>query len=86
MKSPSDLSLQLRRVEPELVAELDLGAGPRRRSAFIAALIRRALDDKKRWDEIEASLGSLSDTGHEWDGGPAEWVRQQRRSDPRRSG
>ncbi len=48
MKSPSDLSLQLRRVEPELVAELDLGAGPRRRSAFIAALIRRALDDEKR--------------------------------------
>lgn len=31
------------------------------------------------WDEIEASLGSISDTGHEWDDDPAAWVREQRR-------
>ena len=73
-------------LEDDLVADLDRRAGPRRRSAFIAALIRRSLEDEQRWDEIEASLGSISDTGHEWDDDPAEWVRQQRRSDPRRSG
>ncbi len=73
-------------LEDELVADLDRRAGPRRRSAFIAALIRRSLEDEQRWDEIEESLGSISDTGHEWDDDPAEWVRQQRRSDPRRSG
>ena len=73
-------------LEDELVADLDRRAGPRRRSAFIAALIRRSLEDEQRWDEIEASLGSIPDTGHEWDDDPAEWVRQQRRSDPRRSG
>jgi hypothetical protein len=73
-------------LEDELVAELDQRAGPRRRSAFVAELIRRALDDERRWDDIEASLGSISDTGHEWDEDPAAWVRAQRRADPRRSG
>ena len=73
-------------LEDELVADLDRRAGPRRRSAFISALIRRSLEDERRWDEIEASLGSIADTGHEWDDDPAEWVRKQRRSDPRRSG
>ena len=73
-------------VEDELVADIDRRAGPRRRSAFIVALIRRGLDDEHRWDEIEASLDSIADTGHEWDEDPAEWVRAQRRGDPRRSG
>ena len=73
-------------LEDELVAELDQRAGPRRRSAFVAELIRRALEDERRWDDIEASLGSIDDNGHEWDEDPAAWVRAQRRSDPRRSG
>lgn len=73
-------------LEDELVADLDRRAGPRRRSAFIAALIRRTLEDERRWDEIEASLGSISDSEHEWDDDPAAWVRKQRRSDPNRSG
>ena len=73
-------------LEDSLVADIDRRAGPRRRSAFIAALIRRGLDDERRWDEIEASLGSISDTGHAWDEDPAEWVRSQRRGDPGRSG
>ena len=72
-------------LEDELVADLDKRAGPRRRSAFIAELIRRGLDDERRWDDIEASLGTISDTGHEWDEDPASWVRAQR-ADPRRSG
>lgn len=66
--------------------ELDRRAGKRRRSAFIAQLIRRALDDEQRWDEIEATLGSISDTGHAWDEDPAGWVRTQRETDPTRTG
>ena len=73
-------------LDGELVAELDRRAGARRRSAFIAHSIRRALEDDQRWDEIEAALGTLSDTGHEWDRDPAAWVRRQRRGDDRRSG
>ncbi len=73
-------------LDDDLVADLDRRAGSRRRSAFIAALIRRGLDDERRWDDIEASLGSIPDTGHEWDDDPAAWVREQRQGDPRRSG
>lgn len=73
-------------LEDDLVAELDRRVGPRQRSAFIAALIRRGIEDEQRWDEIEAALGALDDTGHEWDADPATWVREQRRGDARRSG
>lgn len=50
------------------------------------ALICQCLDDERRWDEIEATLGALDDHGHPWDADPGEWVRQQRRTDERRSG
>jgi hypothetical protein len=73
-------------LDDEIVAELDRLVGPRRRSAFIAELIRRGLDDERRWDDIEASVGQLGDEGHEWDGDPAEWVRAQRRGDSLRAG
>lgn len=73
-------------LEDELVAELDRRAGARRRSAFIAQVVRRALDNERRWDDIEAALGSIADSGHEWDADPAAWVRSQRRADARRSG
>lgn len=69
-----------------LVDELDRRAGKRRRSAFIAEIIRRSLADERRWDELEQALGSLPDEGHEWDDDPADWVRRQRRSDVRRAG
>jgi metal-responsive CopG/Arc/MetJ family transcriptional regulator len=72
-------------VDDALVAELDRRAGERQRSAFITELIRRGLEDERRWDDIEAALGTISDTGHEWDDDPAAWVREQR-ADPRRSG
>lgn len=71
-------------LDDELVAELDRRAGPRQRSQFIAELIRRGLDDERRWDEIESALGQMDDTGHEWDDNPAAWVRSQR-SDERRA-
>ena len=73
-------------LDDELVADLDRRVGPRRRSAFIAELIRRGLDDERRWDDIEAALGGLSDAGHDWDDDPAGWVRAQRRNDSRRAG
>jgi hypothetical protein len=73
-------------LDDKLVAELDKRAGRRRRSAFIAELVRRGLDDERRWDDIEAALGQLPDTGHDWDPDPAQWVRRQRRGDDRRAG
>lgn len=73
-------------LDADLVHELDRRAGPRRRSAFIAELVRRGLENERRWDDIEAALGGLPDNGHEWDDDPAAWVRQQRRADPRRTG
>jgi hypothetical protein len=45
-----------------------------------------ALDDERRWDDIEAALGVIGDTGHEWDEDPAGWVREQRHGDVRRVG
>jgi len=72
-------------VDDEVVAELDRRAGLRQRSAYISELIRRGLENERRWDDIESGLGAISDTGHEWDDDPAEWVRQQR-TDQRRSG
>lgn len=72
-------------LDAQLVAELDRRAGERRRSAFIAELIRRGLDDERRWDDIESALGGIADTGHDWDADPSAWVRDQRH-DARRSG
>lgn len=73
-------------LDDRLVEELDRRAGKRRRSAFIAELIRRGLDDERRWDDIEASFGVIADGGHDWDEDPASWVRQQRSADDRRVG
>ena len=73
-------------LDDALVAELDRRAGARRRSAFVAELIARGLEDEWRWDEIESALGSLPDTGHDWDHDPGGWVRLQRRGDAHRSG
>lgn len=66
-------------LDDDLVAELDRRAGTRQRSAFIAQLIQRGLAAERRWDDIGAALGRISDTGHDWDDDPAEWVRRQRR-------
>lgn len=73
-------------LEDELVEELDRTIGKRKRSAFIGTLIREALEERRRWRQIEASFGSIEDTGHDWDEDPAAWVRAQRRSDPKRVG
>jgi Arc/MetJ family transcription regulator len=73
-------------LDDELVAELDRRVGKRKRSTFIARLLRRTLDDERRWDEILASIGTIDDEGHDWDEDPAAWVRGQRQGDPRRVG
>lgn len=70
----------------ELVRQLDGRVGLRRRSAFITRAVEQALEDERRWDLIEASLGSIPDEGHDWDADPASWVQAQRRSDQRRVG
>lgn len=68
-------------LDDDLVVELDRRAGPRQRSAFIAQLIRRGLDAERRWDDMEAALGGIPDTGHDWDDDAAAWVRRQRRGE-----
>lgn len=70
----------------DVVAELDRRVGPRRRSGFVAAAIRAALEDERRWSDLQASVGAIDDHGHEWDHDAAAWVRGQRGSDVRRSG
>jgi Arc/MetJ family transcription regulator len=72
-------------LDDELIAELDRAVPPRDRSRFIGHAVRRALDEDKRRAALEAALGSIDDTGHDWDDDPAEWVRRQR-SDERRAG
>lgn len=73
-------------VDDDLVKELDRKVGRRRRSGFIAATIRRALDDERRWKDILGALGKIPDREHDWDRDPAAWVRAQRRGDARRVG
>lgn len=72
-------------LDDDLVAEIDRRAGERRRSEFIAGVLRCAIDDDARWDDIEAALGSLEGREHAWDADAASWVREQR-SDARRIG
>lgn len=69
-----------------LIAELDRRVGRGRRNAFIARTVERALEDERRWEEIEGSLGAIEDQGHEWDDDPAAWVRAGRRTDVQRIG
>ncbi|MBO0767457.1 MAG: hypothetical protein J2O48_02105 [Solirubrobacterales bacterium] len=69
-----------------LVEELDGRVGARMRSPFIAAALRRALDDERRWEAIAGAAGAIPEAGHDWDEDPATWVRSQRSTDPRRVG
>jgi metal-responsive CopG/Arc/MetJ family transcriptional regulator len=73
-------------LDDELVAQLDERVGARRRSAFISATVRKALEDERRWEDIESGLGALAGSEHEWDTDPAAWVRAGRVGDPVRLG
>ena len=68
-------------LDDDLVDQLDKLVGRRRRSAYISDTLRRALDEERRWDDIEAGLGALAGREHEWDSDPAAWVRAQRGSE-----
>ncbi len=73
-------------LDDQLVRALDGRVGQRQRSAFIAAAIERALDDERRWEDIERAIGAFADSPHAWDADPAGWVREQRAADLRRVG
>jgi hypothetical protein len=73
-------------LDDALVRELDRRVGPRRRSAFVASAVERALDDERRWELVWSALGKISDEGHEWDADPAAWVAFERRSETARVG
>jgi metal-responsive CopG/Arc/MetJ family transcriptional regulator len=73
-------------LDDDLVRDLDLRVGRRRRSAFIASAVRSALDDERRWTDIEGAIGRLANTEHDWDTDPVSWVRVQRRADSSRVG
>ncbi len=65
-------------LDDALVEGLDRVCGARERSSFIARAVRRALDEHASSEALEAALGSIADSGHDWDTDPAAWVRAQR--------
>lgn len=73
-------------LDDALLRDLDQRVGRHRRSAFIASAVRRALDDERRWKDIEEAVGALRDVEHDWDHDPEAWVRTQRAADVRRIG
>ncbi len=73
-------------LDDEIVRALDGRVGQRQRSTFIAAAVQRALDDERRWEDIEGAIGALTESEHAWDADPAAWVREQRSADLRRVG
>jgi metal-responsive CopG/Arc/MetJ family transcriptional regulator len=73
-------------LDDDLIAQLDRRIGVRRRSAFISATVRKALADEQSWEDIEAGLGALAGSEHEWDEDPAGWVATGRMDDSARIG
>ena len=73
-------------LDEQVVHALDARVVRRERSAFIAAAGVRALDDERRWEEIELAVSSLADSEHDWDADPAGWVQLQRTADGGRVG
>ena len=73
-------------LDDDLVRDLDSRVGRRQRSAFIASAVRTALDDERRWSEIEGSIGRLAEFEHDWDNDAGSWVRAQRGVDRSRVG
>lgn len=73
-------------LDDRLVAQLDEHVGRRKRSSFISETIRRALEDERRWEDVESGMGLLAGSKHDWDADPAAWVAAQRRDDSVRVG
>ena len=72
-------------LDDDLVADLDQRVKARARSPFIAEAVRRALDDVRRRESINAAIGSVADGGHDWDDDPAGYIHAARRADARTS-
>ncbi|MGH3931532.1 MAG: hypothetical protein ACRDTF_16355 [Pseudonocardiaceae bacterium] len=73
-------------LDDELIRDLDRIVGARERSGFIARAVRQAIDELDRAEALEAALGSISDSGHDWDADPVAWVRAQRTDRERLAG
>lgn len=73
-------------MDQALIEQIDAVAGERGRSQFVREAVLSALESARRRASLLSALGSIADTGHEWDDDPAAWVRSQRRADPRRVG
>ena len=69
-----------------LVGEIDRIAGPRGRSKFIRDAIQNGLRHERQRELLARSRGVLKGSTHGWDGDPALWVHEQRRSDKDRVG
>ena len=70
-------------LDERLVSEIDRRVDRRQSRRVIAATLRRALEDDRRWDDILAPVGTLADAGHAWNEDPAAWVRAPRHRDQR---
>ncbi|HST56055.1 MAG TPA: ribbon-helix-helix protein, CopG family [Solirubrobacteraceae bacterium] len=70
-------------LDDELVSEIDTLAGSRGRSAFIRDAVAQEVDRRRRWKAFEQAVGAAPDFGSHL---PPDWIRQERRSDPRRVG
>ncbi len=74
-------------LDEQLVKTLDDRVGVGRRSAFISAAVRSALEHESRWDLIEGAIASIEDgVDRVWGGDAGGWVRAERRGDGRRVG
>jgi len=73
-------------LDDALVRELDRRVGPRRRSAFVASAVERALEDERRWELVWSAVGQVPGEGHEWDDDAAAWVAAGRHTDEARVG
>ena len=73
-------------MDDDVVRQIDVLAGQRGRTRFVREAILSALDQRRRAEMIRSAQGTISSTGHDWDGDPAAWVHAQRRSQPRRVG
>ncbi|HEV2952825.1 MAG TPA: ribbon-helix-helix domain-containing protein [Candidatus Dormibacteraeota bacterium] len=73
-------------LDDDLIKELDERVGRRRRSAFVTSALKLLLEDQRRWDQVGSALGTVDDSGHDWDLDPQSWVAHQRVLDPARVG
>lgn len=73
-------------LDDELVARIDAATDARGRTSFIRNAIEKELDQRRRWELIQAARGTISSGGHDWDSGSRAWVAGQRRADKRRLG